>query len=207
MTVAVKDVPAQGAAEVPARPANVAETVSFLRRFASMISVGQNAANLSHAATLIEVLLRRAVEAERAIVEQRAASATYTDMCKAYEAMIDRQRADVAIVEAKFARLADEAAAERAQLATEAARLAELLERARAERAAATASLAEFTARFSSLGETSIIVPVAALEAMQAQFASLGDEFARHGDVVALAMSDAGRCAVDEILAGGRFGR
>jgi hypothetical protein len=204
MTVAVMDASAQAAVDMPMRPANIVETVSFLRRFASMISVGQNAAHLNHAALLIEALLRRTVEAERAVAQHTAANAAYADMCKAYEIVIDRQRADMATQEAKFARLSEDAAADRVQLAAEALRLTELVERARAERAIAAENLADVTTRFASLGETCVIVQVAALEAMRAQFDSLADEFVRHGDVVALAMSDAGRCAVDQLLADGQ---
>jgi len=107
-------------------------------------------------------------------------------------------------LEARLARLTEEAAAERARLVVETERLAELLSRARAERAAAADSLADLTARYARLGESSVVVSVTALQAVQAQFDSLADEFARHGDVVSLAMSDAGRCTVERLLSAAR---
>lgn len=200
MTTALLDQPVRDAATDRLDPATIAETVSFLRRFASMISVGQNAAYLNQAAMLIETLSTRATEAERATAEQQAVTATYSDMCKAYEVVVDRQRAEAATLEARVARLTDEGAAERARLTGEAERLGEQLARAQAERTAAADSLADLTARYATLGETSVIVSVAALQAVRAQFDSLADEFARHGDVIALAMSDAGRCTVDEMI-------
>jgi hypothetical protein len=118
--------------------------------------------------------------------------------------MLDRQRADAATLEARLARVTEEAGAERTRLVAETERLSGDLARALAERAAAVESLADLTARYATLGETSVIVSVAALEAVQAQFDSLADEFARHGDVVALAMSDAGRCSVERLLSDGR---
>jgi Skp family chaperone for outer membrane proteins len=190
--------------EIAAEPPSAAETVAFLRRLASMISVGQNAANLNHAAILIEMLTSRAAEAERAAVDQQAVTATYADMCKAYEVMLDRLRADAATLEARLVRHTEEGSAERARLVAETERLASLLQRAQTERAAAAESLADLTARFASLGESSVIVSVAALQAVRAQFDSLADEFARHGDIVALAMSDAGRCTVDRLLSDAR---
>jgi Skp family chaperone for outer membrane proteins len=196
--------PAESPVEPPSVAPSVAETVGFLRRLASMISVGQNAANLNHAAVLIETLMRRAVESERTAADQQAVTATYADMCKAYEVMLDRLRADAATLEARLARQSEEAAAERARLVAETEQLSTQLSRAQTERAAAAESLADLTARFSSLGESSVIVSVAALQAVRAQFDSLADEFARHGDVVALAMSDAGRCTVDQLLSEGR---
>jgi len=204
MTAGTMDEPARPPVNQAVEPVNPAEIVSFLRRFASMISVGQNAANLNTAATLIEALIRKSTEAERAAADQQAVTATYADMCKAYEAMVDRQRADAATLEARVARLTEEAAAERARLGAETARLGQLLAQAQADRAAAADSLADLTARFSSLGETSVIVSVAALQAVQAQFGSLADEFVRHGDVVALAMSDAGRCTVERLITAAR---
>jgi hypothetical protein len=202
MTIAVVDDPIRPGD--PVEQLGMADTVVFLRRFASMIAVGQNAANLNHAALLIETLMRRAAEAERAASDQQAVTSTYADMCKAYEVMLDRQRADAATLEARLARVTEEAGAERTRLVAETERLSGDLARALAERAAAVESLADLTARYATLGETSVIVSVAALEAVQAQFDSLADEFARHGDVVALAMSDAGRCSVERLLSDGR---
>jgi hypothetical protein len=196
--------PVQPAAIDPVDPVATSETVGFLRRLASMIAVGQNAANLNHAAILIETLMRRATEAERSYADQQAVTATYADMCKAYEVMLDRQRAETASLEARLVRLSDETAAERARLVAETERLSTLLEQALSERAAATESLADLTTRFASLGESSVIVSVAALQAMRAQFDSLAEEFAKHGDVVALAMSDAGRCTVERLLSDAR---
>jgi seryl-tRNA synthetase len=118
--------------------------------------------------------------------------------------MLDRLRAEAATQEARVARQSEEAAAERARLVAETERLSDALERVQAERTAATDSLADLTTRFASLGESSVFVSVAALQAVRAQFDSLADEFARHGDVVALAMSDAGRCTVDQLLSDAR---
>lgn len=200
MTMGAVNEPVRPTTIDPIDPAGVTEIVSFLRRFAFMISVGQNAANLTAAANLIEALMRRSGVAERARADQQAVTATYADMCKAYEAMLGQQRADAGALEARVARLAEEAAAERTRLVAETERLTTLLSQARTERAAAADSLADLTARFESLGESAVIVSVAALQAVQAQFASLGTEFARHGDIVALAMSDAGRCTVERLI-------
>ena len=66
MTTAVLDQPVRDAATDRVDPAAIAETVSFLRRFASMISVGQNAAYLNQAAMLIETLSTRATDSSDA---------------------------------------------------------------------------------------------------------------------------------------------
>lgn len=204
MTAGAVDEPVRPAAGDPSEAISAADIVSFLRRFASMIGVGQNAASLNSAATLIETLLRRVAEAERAAAEQQAVTATYADMCKAYEAMLDRHRADAAALEARLARLTEDTAAEQGRLVAETERLAGLLAQAQAERADALDGLADLTARFSGLGETSVIVSVAALQAVQAQFDSLAAEFVHHGDIVALAMSDAGRCTVERLITSAR---
>lgn len=184
--------------------AEIAENVAFLRRLASMIAVGQNAAMLNQAAVIIDGLVHRATEAERTARDKQAVSTTYADMCKAYEVVVDRQRAETATMNARLTRLSEEGSAERERLLAEIERLSTALDRARAERATATESLTDLTARFTSMTESSVIVSVAALQAVRAQFDSLAEEFARHGDVVALAMSDAGRCTVDRMLSDGQ---
>lgn len=177
-----------------------AETVRFLRRLSSFISVGQNAANLQDAANLIEALSHRAGEAERALREQDDKAATYLETCRAYETVLDRAQAEIVALNARLDQQAGAAAAERAAFEAEALRLSASVESAEAERAIAVADLDEPRAGLAALGEASVAVPVATLHTLRGQFEVLSEQFAANGDLISRVMSEIGRCAIDQIM-------
>jgi DNA repair exonuclease SbcCD ATPase subunit len=178
---------------------DAAETVRFLQRLSSFISVGQNAANLQDAATLIEALSYRASEAERLIVEQEQKAATMADTCKAYESMLDRAQTEIIKLKDRLDQQAANAAAERTAFAAESSRLSDSIDRAEADLAVAVAELDELRSRLVT-ADGSVSVPVETLAALRVQFEVLSEQFIRNGDLISRVMSEIGRCAIDQII-------
>jgi chromosome segregation ATPase len=74
---------------------DVAETVGFLRRFADMMSIGQNATNLRNAAILIETLTAGATAAEGERDHWRHEHATVSNQVDMLEAERDALKHDI----------------------------------------------------------------------------------------------------------------
>jgi hypothetical protein len=189
------------AAISPDNAADGAPAVEFLRRLSSVISVGQNAAHLDYAAALIELLSSRAADAERALREQKDATATHVALCRDYELMIERQKSEVAALQATLDRKAQDGVRERGEFGREIERLKAAIEQAELERIIIADDLETTRTRLAGLAEASVIAPAATLHALRAQFDSLAGEFVKRGDLISQVMSDIGRCTIDQVLA------
>jgi chromosome segregation ATPase len=178
-----------------------AETVAFLRRLSSLISVGQNAARLRDAAALIEQLSERAGTAERLLQQQRQTSNTYIELCSAYETVIDGLKSETIALGTRLDQKTQAAATERADFENEVRRLSLRIAQAETERTATAAELEALRAAFAAIGDSSVVVPIVTLHSLRTQFEFLSDEFAKKGDVISRVMSDIGRCAIDQVIA------
>ena len=177
-----------------------AETVAFLRRLSSFISVGQNAVNLQQAAALIEHLGERTSHAEQMLLQREDQTSTYVEMCRAYEVMLDRRSSEIATLNARLAWQIDDAAKARADLQLETERLSAEVARAQVAQANAAADLEELRTSLAALGDSAVIMPVATLHALGIQFEVLSNQFARNGDLISQVMSEIGRCAIDRVM-------
>jgi hypothetical protein len=179
---------------------DAAEIVGFLSRFSKLISTGENAGNLRRAAALIDLLNKRALEAEHLLAEQRDASSKYFEMCEAFELLVDRLTSEAAMLGTQLKQKDHEAFIEQTRLRDEAERLAAAAARAEAELAIATAELEALRSRPAGPGDGRVVVPVATLHALRDQFEVLSDELATGGGVIAQVMSEIGGCAIRQAI-------
>jgi hypothetical protein len=176
-----------------------AETIQFLRRLASFISVGENAAKLDYAATLIELLSHRIDETGVLLRERAAKAATLMDMCVSYESLIDQQHIEIQALKTNRERQTQEADVERAELKNKIERLSALAGQMDAERAAAVLEADVLKAKFAAQVDAAT-VPVTTLLAIRTQFEALSDEFSKKGDLISQVMSHVGRCTIDRAI-------
>jgi hypothetical protein len=162
-------------------PDDTKEIVDFLRRLATMLSGGRNAATLLEAASLIETLLRRATAAEQLHGEQQDDHARTVELLEAAELACERLTTEITSLTARLA--ASEQAAERAH--TELDTLHEPLEPI-----------------MTAIDPSIAIAPVASLQLARTQFDFLAAGFARSGDVISQTICQIGACALDKALSG-----
>jgi hypothetical protein len=91
-----------------------------------------------------------------------------------------------------------------ADRASEADRLSASLERAQADLGVVMAELEALRGQSAELGDACVMVPVATLRALHDQFEFVSNELAIRGGVVAQAMSEIARCAIEHAIADAR---
>lgn len=176
------------------------DTAKFLRRFSELISVGQSASYLRHAAGLIEDLIARVRQAEDLVREQQLVSETYLAQRRSAELELQSARADLfeikaaQTVESLKLRLAGNSFAEQRQA------LSDRCEETEAKLAEVSGELQRLQARFSGVGDTHAVVAVSVLELLRAQFTSLANEFKKSGDTVSDVMCEIGVRMIDQAL-------
>jgi len=186
------------------------EVVDFLRRLASMLSGGRNAEMLLEAATMIEVLTRRAATAEQSFQEQQDDHARNLELREVAELASDNLVAEVNALKAHIAELEAKAEKERTDFAEETSRLSALSEEARAKIAESNDRLLRVNAEIeeprnpppAAIDESIAIVPIESLQLARTQFGYLARDFAKNGDVVSLTICEIGARAIDKALAG-----
>jgi DNA repair exonuclease SbcCD ATPase subunit len=188
----------------PPDASDSAEIVGFLRRFSNLISTGQNAGNLRRAAALIELLADRASEAERLLGEYIDTHAKYIEMYQTVELMMNQLTSEAATLKAQLEQNAQQARAERTRLTERSERLSASLEQAQAPLGVATAELETLRNRSAELDDACVMVPIATLRALRDQFEFVSNELAIRGGVVAQAMSEIGRCAIEQTIVDAR---
>lgn len=175
------------------------DTAKFLRRFSELISIGQNASYLRHAALLIEELVERIRQTEHQLHDQMVETAGAAMLREAAEQELrsarrelDRREQSLADEQARRVevehRFAEEWDAMNARLETTEAQLADAT-RARQE--------AE-----SRLRDGQVAVTVDTLSSLRAQFEAVAEASISSGDTVAAAMCEAGVCTVNRALTG-----
>jgi hypothetical protein len=68
----------------------------------------------------------------------------------------------------------------------------------------ATAELEQLREKLAEIGQSCLILPVATMDALRAQFEFLGRQFARAGDTTSQAMCEVGVCTIGEAVADSR---
>jgi hypothetical protein len=178
------------------------DTAKFLRRFSELISVGQSASYLRHAAGLIEELVERIRQTEDALQKQRAAADDSLALRRAMELQLQAARAEMfelkaaQSVESLRLRMAGNSFVEERHLLT--ARC----EQAEAKLSEVSGELAELQTSCEGLGDTHRLVAVSTMLLLRAQFGSLAKEFKRSGDTVSEVMCQIGVQTIDQTLAG-----
>jgi chromosome segregation ATPase len=180
------------------------DLVGFLRRFASMMSGGENYDKLHGAANLIEDLVdaldreRKEVRDVEAQLDQRiraqAAAQAEIGNAKAELNVLQNEMAD----QRHRAALAHEAVFNEAQVQSLRADAAERQLRE------ATDEFVKLQAGMAEIGKTLLVVPVSTMDALRAQFEFLGRQFALAGDATSQAMCEVGACTIAEAVEDGR---
>jgi chromosome segregation ATPase len=178
------------------------DTAKFLRRFSELISVGQSASYLRHAAGLIEELVGRVRQGEELLRQQQAITDNHLASRRAAELELQSARAELfefkaaRSVEALKLTLATNSVAEEKQT------LSNRCAHAEARLAEASEDLRKLQSRYEGLGDTHQLVPVSTLLLLRAQFGSLAKEFKRKGDTVSDVMCEIGVHTIDQAIAG-----
>lgn len=173
------------------------DTARFLRRFSELISIGQNASYLRHAAGLIEELVERVRQAENQLLDQ---------MVETTQAALRREAAEQELRSARreLDRSGQMLADERARRESNEHRCAEERDALFARLESAEARLAD-TMRSLMASESAprdeVAVTVETLTSLRAQFEAVAQASITSGDTVAAVMSEAGACAVNRALA------
>jgi chromosome segregation ATPase len=180
---------------------DIADLVGFLRRFASMISGGENADKLQDAAALIEDLVD-ALDRERK--EFRDVETRLMQNVRAHAAAqveIGSAKAELSVLQNEMAEQQRKAAADRNAIFNEAQE--QSLRGDKAERLLREANdeLQQLRTKFSEIGQSFAILPVSTMDALRAQFEFLGRQFGRMGDATSQAMCEVGACTISEAVA------
>jgi hypothetical protein len=196
--------------ETPSPNTETIEITDFLRRLASMLSVGRNAEMLLEAADIIEQLDRRAALAEQRLQEQQDDHARNLELREVAEIASDNLVTEVNSIKAQLAESEAKAEQERGYFAEEAKRLADVADEARTRVAEANDRLLRVNAEIEELrnpspatiDESIAIVPVESLQLARTQFGYLAQGFAKSGDVVSQTICEIGARAIDKALNG-----
>ena len=179
----------------------IADLVGFLRRFASMISGGENADKLQDSAALIEALVD-ALDRERR--ELRDVETRLNQTVRAHASA----QVEIGGVKAELSGLQSEMAEQRRNAATaHDAVFTEALEQSlrgdKAERMLREANdeMQQLRMQLAEIGQSFALLPVATMDALRAQFEFLGRQFGRMGDATSQAMCEVGACTISEAVA------
>jgi chromosome segregation ATPase len=178
------------------------DTARFLRRFSELISVGQSASYLRHAAGLIEELVERIRQAEELHRQQQAIADNHLTMRRAAELELQSARAE--LFEFKAARSVEALKLNlaRSGIDEEKQALSNRCEHAEARLAVVAEELRELRSRCDGLDDTHQLVALSTLLLLRAQFGALAKEFRRRGDTVSDVMCEIGIRTVDQAMAG-----
>jgi hypothetical protein len=185
---------------LPASP-DERDTARFLRRFSELISIGQNASYLRHAAGLIEELVERVRRAESHLHDQMVEAAKAAILREAAEQELRSARREL---DRRDQLLADERARRMRSEASSAAERGSLVSRlaiAEARLADASRALLAFE---TGPRDSEVVVTIETLASLRAQFEAVAEASISSGDTVTAVMCEAGVCTLNRALAGGR---
>jgi DNA repair exonuclease SbcCD ATPase subunit len=178
------------------------DIIDFLRRLASMLTGGRNAAMLMEAAQAIETQAERAIAAQRLYEEQREDNARNVGLREQAQLTSDRLTTEVTALKTQLADRERHGESERTLFAAEVLRLQAGLEDAKAKLAQASAELDELRKPITEIDHSIAIVPVDSLQLARTQFDFLAAGFAKDGDVISQTICQIGACAIDKALSG-----
>ncbi len=178
------------------------DTAKFLRRFSELISVGQSASYLRHAAGLIEELVARVQQAEDMAAHHQTLGASHQALQQSADLELRAARADIDALTLSCAEQARRLALAETDNAGEHGRMRERAERAEAKLAEASELMQKLRWKVASLGITHVAVPIAKLELLRGQFELLAREFDGAGGMVARVMCEIGVRGIDQELDG-----
>jgi hypothetical protein len=176
-------------------PAETAEILRFLRRFAELMSRGSNSENLLRAAQLLEAQTDQAKESNELLRLERLRGDTdlaqrkaLEDRAAALESEMFALKSQLSEAELKLSEVALEAEGKQGELLRRA-------EAAEAQLAAARSDLAN-----KACDDAHILVPVATLHRAKAQFESLACAFEKSGNIVSQVMCEASASSLDRVI-------
>jgi len=178
------------------------DTSRFLRRFSELISVGQSASYLRHAAGLIDDLVDRLKQTEELLQDEQMIGAEHIARRRTAETELQSVKLEIDRLQALRAADALKLKSAEDNLAAESRFLTERYQRADAQLEEVSDELQQLRARFASVGDTHMIVPVSTLLSLRGQFESLAKEFKKSGDTVSDVMCEIGVSSIDQVLAG-----
>jgi chromosome segregation ATPase len=180
----------------------IANLVGFLRRFASMISGGDNADRLQDAAALIEDLVD-ALDRERK--EFRDVDTRLMQTVRAHavaQVEIGSATAELSVLQNEMAEQRRKATADHAAIFGESQEQSARADKAERLLRETTDELVQLRTKLSEIGQSFVVLPVATMDALRAQFEFLGREFGKAGDMTSQAMCEIGACTISEAVAG-----
>jgi chromosome segregation ATPase len=189
----------------------IIELVGFLRRFASMVTGGDNAAKLHGAANLIEDLVD-ALDRERK--ESHDVEARLNQIVSDAEARLDQNvrahaiaQAEIDSARTELSALQDEMSEQkrRADAAHESVFNEAQVQSLRADAAErrlreTTDELTKLQASMGEIGKNLVVLPVSTMAALRGQFEFLGRQFGLAGDATSQAMCEVGACTIAEAV-------
>jgi hypothetical protein len=178
------------------------DTARFLRRFSELISVGQSASYLRHAAGLIEELVERVRQTEELLRQQQGINENSLAMRRAAELELQSARAELFELKAARSVEALKLTMVRNGFAEEKQALSHRSEQAEVRLAEVSEELRELQSQCEGLGETHQLVALSTLLLLRAQFGSLAKEFKRKGDTVSDVMCEIGVRTIDQAMEG-----
>jgi hypothetical protein len=179
-----------------------AQSISFLRRFADLMSGGRNAGTLLQAADVIEDLANRVEDVEQQLREEAERCAAYRDLCTVADLAVGDMKFEVATLEQRLGaeQLRHELA--QASLAEENQRLIIRAGQAEAKLTEMSGELLNLRAELAGLGDSLLLVPAATMRMARDQFQSLANGCEKSGDTIAVVMCEIGSRLMEQAIAG-----
>jgi hypothetical protein len=174
-------------------PAETANILRFLQRFADLMSNGANSENLLCAARMLQAHIDRLNETRELLEAERARGDASAEVRKALEARAGSFEAEILTLTSK---LAEQRSRSELVLAEMERRQSEFLQRAEE----AEARLAELQAMPPAVASGSVAVPLSTLRAAQAQFEALAQAFEKSGNIVSQVMCEASATSLDRAI-------
>jgi hypothetical protein len=166
------------------------QMIVFLRRFASLMSNGENSENLLRTSFLIEDFTAQIIHMKM-LVE--------TAQANAMESIAQRDAAEALLPTIKEELL--QANAAREATASENAALLRRAEQAEAALAKSESEVARLRASLAAIGKSKVVMPVPTLESIRKQFEALAADFRKKGDIASEVMCEIGRTTIAQAIA------
>ena len=176
--------------QLPTDLSEHAEMITFLRRFAGLMSLGENADNLLRTSFLIEDFTAQIIHMKM-LVE--------TAQANAMESITQRDAA-----EAQTQKLNEElrqSNTTRDSLTDDNASLMLRAEQAEAALAKSESDAQKLRAALASIGKSKVVIPVPTLESVRKQFEALAADFRKKGDIASEVMCEIGRTTINQAIA------
>ena len=176
-------------------PAETAEILRFLHRFAELMSRGSNSENLLRAAQLLEAQIDQVKESNELLRLERLRGDASLEFRKELENRTAGLESEMTALKSQLS----DAELKLNEVALEAERKqGELLRRAEAAEVQLAAAQTDLANK--ACDDTHILVPVTTLHRAKAQFESLADAFEKSGNIVSQVMCEASASNLDRVI-------